>query len=67
MKEIGERHPALRRIELVTLVDPDPGQGLALFGERVAPAREFLFFLHELPAFGDPLFTSDDAMHWKLL
>ena len=66
-EQIGERHPALRRIEFVALVDLDPGQGPALLGERVAPAGEFLFFLHELPAFGDPLFTSDDAMHGKLL
>ena len=44
-EQIGERHAALRRIELVVLVDLDPGQGPALFGQRVAPAREFLFLL----------------------
>ena len=62
-EQVRERHAAVRRIELVVLVDLDPGQGAALFGQRVAAAGEFLFLLHQLLAFGDPLFPGHDAMH----
>jgi hypothetical protein len=55
VEEVGESLLALRPVEVIGLVDLDPGQLAPLGAQAVAQAREFLLLAQELLACGKPL------------
>ena len=61
-EQIGERAPALRRIEDVVLLDALPGQGAARAGDLVAQVDELLLARQQRLALGDPEVCGDDGM-----
>ena len=62
VEQIGERAPALGRVEDVVLVDAHPGQGAALAGDLVAQVRQLLLARQQRLALGDPAVCGDDGM-----
>ena len=53
-------------LEAVLLVDPDPGQGLALAGHLVAPAGERLLGLKQVEAGGQPFLAGAGGVGRRL-
>ena len=61
-EQVGERAPALGRVEDVVLLDAHPRQRAALAGDLVAQARQFLLARQQRLALGDP--SSLDTTRW---
>src|SRR5579863_5243499 len=61
-EQLGERDPALGRIENVRLDHPDPRQRAPLGREAVAQARQLLFLLEQRQAGLEPLLARDDRV-----
>ena len=61
-EQVGERAPALGRVEDVVLLDAHPRQRAALAGDLVAQARQFLFARQQRLALGKPLVPGHDGM-----
>ena len=61
-EQLGERAPALGRVEDVVLVDAHPRQRAALAGDLVAQARQLLFVRQQRLALGNPFVPGYDAM-----
>src|SRR5690349_19853329 len=62
-EQVGERRRAVRRLELIVLVDGDPGQLLAAPGDLVAAARQLLLGLEQVEPRGQPLLAGADRVH----
>ena len=62
VEQVGERAPALGRVEDVVLVDAHPRQRAALAGDLVAQARQFLLARQQRLALGNPFVPGYDAM-----
>ena len=61
VEEVGERLLALRPLERIGLVDPDPGQLAPLGAQIIAQAREFLLLAQMLLARGKPFVARHDS------
>ena len=62
LEQVGERAPALGRVEDVVLLDALPGQGAARAGDLVAQVHELLLARQQRLALGDPAVCGHDGM-----
>jgi hypothetical protein len=62
VEEVGERLLAVRPVEDIPLLHPDPGQFAALPAQLIAQPGEFLLLAQVLLAGREPLLSRHDAV-----
>jgi hypothetical protein len=65
-KQVGERSPALLRIEQIVLLQAHPRQRAALARDLVAEPRQLLLVRQQLPTFGQPVLRGHDRVVSKV-